>query len=68
MSKADEMFDELFYSKIHDNKRRILYKAGFSRIEFNKNMKTIYVDNINMEELQAINEKVKELRLDRRRR
>lgn len=62
MSKADEMFDEIGYEKIHDNKRRITYKNFFGKIEFYMKNKWIYTNfNIEMQELQAINEKVKEL-------
>ena len=62
MSKADEMFDELGYKKIHDNKRRIVYSNRLTRITFK--IKDQWVDinmNLDMQELQAINEKVKEL-------
>lgn len=62
MSKADEMFDELLYEKIHDNKRRITFKKTFAKIEFNLTCKWIYTDvKLDVQELQAINEKVKEL-------
>lgn len=64
MSKADEMFDEMGYEKIHNNRRRIVYKKGYlSQIEFIMKYKWIDVGNmrISIEELQAINEKVKEL-------
>lgn len=62
MSEADELFDELGYEKKHDNKRRIVYKKMFAKIEFNCVFKEIDVDfRINMQELQAINKKVEEL-------
>lgn len=64
MSKADEMFDEMGYKKIHDNRRRIVYKKRYlSQIEFIMKNKWIDVGNmrISIEELKAINEKVKEL-------
>ena len=62
MSKADEMFDELMFNKIHDNKRRVVYKQPFQRIEFNKNLQSIDVNFMfDIKTLQAINEKVKEL-------
>ena len=68
MSKADELFDELGYEKIHDNKRRIVYKSGFfEKIEFD--MKNRYINFnlgvVDMQELKAINEKCKELRVVR---
>lgn len=64
MSKADEMFDELGYEKKHDNRRHIVYKMGYlSQIEFL--IKNRWVDigdmRMSMQELQAINEKCKEL-------
>ena len=66
MSEADELFDELDYIKKHDNKRRILYKRGFDKIEFFHKYKDIAIDttvNIEelIEELKAINLKCKEL-------
>lgn len=78
MSKADEMFEALQYEKFID-KDVIKYtydKAGLKIvIQFNIKYKTItismydkdeqrhYPPEIRMQELQAINEKVKELRL-----
>lgn len=62
MSKADEIFDKLGYEKKHDNKRRITYKNRLGKIEFYQKNKWIYISfNLDMQELQAINEKVKEL-------
>ena len=62
MSKADELFDELGYEKIHDNKRRIVYKlCCFTKIEFNLKEQYVYCDCLDMQELKAINEKCKEL-------
>lgn len=64
MSKADELFDELFYEKIHDNKRRIVYKFGvFDKIEFDIKNKHINhnLGFMDMKILKAINEKCKEL-------
>ena len=67
MSKADEMLDELGYIKKHDNKRHIVYKNGLGIIEFTYRDKWVYASfHINMQELEAINEKCKELRLDKR--
>ena len=76
MSKADEMFKELGYEKQNNPKLEIKYiKNEFHIIRFWKlEQKVIKQDEqgfymgISMEELQAINLKVKELRLDRRRR
>lgn len=65
MSKGDEMFEELGYEKL---KRKyadvyIEQKIGKGQIGFNKQTKVVYPDInfINMQELQAINEKCKEL-------
>lgn len=64
MSKADELFDELGYTKKHDNRRHIVYKTVAATIEFRHKERWINVGfNIDMQELKAINEKVKELRL-----
>lgn len=64
MSKADELFDELGYEKIHDNKRRIVYKYGFiEKIEFD--MKNRYINFnlgvVDIQVLKAINKKIEEL-------
>ena len=62
MNEVDELFDELGYEKKHDNRRRIVYKKLFAKIEFNIVFKEINVDScINMQELQAINKKCQEL-------
>lgn len=72
MSKADEMFEELGYKNVRENENWIVYKGKEKDIDFNKKYKTIEVENgmeskkFNMQELQAINEKVKELRVDRK--
>lgn len=65
MNKADEMFKELGYKK---EKRKyadvyIEQKIGIGQIGFNKSAKIVYPDinYINMQVLQAINEKCKEL-------
>ena len=50
---ADEMFDELGYKKIHDNKRRIVFKIKDQWIAINMNLDIL--------ELQAINKKCQEL-------
>lgn len=64
MSKADEMFEKIGYEKFFENKDVIRYSNDNSIIiEFYNGAKgfdkSIYA--INIQELQAINEKVKEL-------
>ena len=67
MSKADEMFKELGYENVRETEYWIVYKGKEKDIDFNKKYKTIEVENgmeskkITMQELQAINEKVREL-------
>lgn len=72
MSKADEMFEKLGYEKVEDNSVNALYKSGgtilrqtitFLSDDFKTITKRAGLENgfINMQELQAINEKVKEL-------
>lgn len=63
LSEADELFDELGYVKVHDNKRRIVYKNYLGKIEFKIKDKWVDVGNMNidMQELQAINKKCEEL-------
>lgn len=59
---ADEMFEELGYEKIHDNKRRIVYSNYLARIVFK--IKDQWIDinmNLDILELQAINKKCQEL-------
>ncbi len=81
MSKADEMLNNLNYKFIKEDDYFIIYeKDDFAVykyiLTFNKKAKSVikhhkvYDDRlfVTMQELQAINEKVKELRLDRRRR
>ncbi len=78
MSKAGEMFEKLGYKlldnldKDYDNKYIVYIKKG-KTIKFKKENHKVGINDhqrnyINMQELKAINEKVKELRLDRRRR
>lgn len=78
MSKADEFFKSLGYKlldnldKDYDNKY-IVYIKKEKTIKFKKENHKVGINDqqrnyINIQELQAINEKVKELRLDRRRR
>lgn len=73
MSNADEMLSKLGYKKIIDNKTKIIYDKKDEyfdkRIVFKLADKTVQVgldtyeiEDINMQELQAINEKVKELK------
>ena len=80
MSKADKLFEELGYEKVSNirestgyvyfkrEKHSIYYE--YPKIIFHNKFKklTIQNDYLSIQELQAINLKVKELRLDRRRR
>ena len=69
MSKADEMFEELGYEKQNNPEKEIKYiKNEFHIIRFWKPSQQIVKQDeqglymgISMQELQAINEKVKEL-------
>ncbi len=69
MSKADETFEELGYEKQNNPEREIVYKKNeFHIIRFWKPSQQIIKQDeqglymgITMQELQAINEKVKEL-------
>lgn len=66
MSKDDRMFEKLGYTKeVKPNHIRYVIKYGFfipdTFIDFIKNEKRIWIDDtIDMNELQAINEKCKE--------
>lgn len=66
MSKADEMFEKLRFNK-NEGLYEIQYIARDNQITFDKRNNTIvicsddYDDKITMQELQAINEKCKEL-------
>ena len=71
--KADELFKELGYEKIRNNKDFEVYrKNDYNIIDFERDDKRFYKsarydttsDGITMQELQAINKKCKELRLD----
>ena len=73
MSKADEMFKKLGYKKKIANGNYIKYKKDDDNVYyFQKDVKTYYKSgeydgmcgDTTMQELQAINEKVKELRMD----
>ena len=77
MSKADEIWKALGYKFGYTQWGGLRLKKDDDNIFiFNKENKNFYktgeydsmCDNITIQELQAINEKVKELRLDRRRR
>ena len=80
MSKADEMFEKLGYYGVYKSDSKDGYyqydeNEKIELIVFLKDKKAVAVrydacnaPAIEMQELQAINEKVKELRLDRRRR
>lgn len=68
MSKADEMFKELGYSKLSEfgNEIKIVYRNPRGKhIQFNHLVKRVSFEGscrwIDMQELQAINEKCKEL-------
>lgn len=72
MSKADEMFKELGYEIVTENRTKIMYEREgqfFDKyIVFEIIDKHIVIElgtgestNINMQELKAINEKVREL-------
>lgn len=70
MSKADEMFKELGYVKIRDDERFIKYKKKYKNDnivmdketkDFIKNFDSEYWKAVTMQELQAINEKCREL-------
>lgn len=70
---ADELFEELGYKKIRNDKDFEVYrKNDYNIIDFERDNKRFYKsarydttsDGITMEELQAINKKCKELRLD----
>lgn len=73
MSKADEMFEKLGYNKIADNSFAITYEWQEFEIQFSLGKKTIEkafynselntynATRISMQELQAINEKCKEM-------
>ena len=71
MSKADKMLEELGYESCKSPfKSNLLYEDKYGyRIWFDTEFKEFtkengygYADNITMQELQAINEKCKELR------
>ena len=73
LETADKMFERLGYKKIRNNKDFEVYrKNDYNIIDFEKNDKRFYKsarydttsDGITMKELQAINKKVRELRLD----
>lgn len=64
MSKADEMLEKLGYKKFHENSTDVRYSnSSHEIIAFYGAVKTFDKNTypINMQELQAINEKVKEL-------
>lgn len=64
MSNADKMFKKLKYKKNFENEYNANYEhlRGMT-INFNKDDKSlsIYINYISLDELKAINEKVKEL-------
>lgn len=67
MSKADEMFEKLGYENgtghnLGDGEKYIYYEGHYNRILFYKKSKKININgSFTIQELQAINEKVKEL-------
>ena len=70
MSKADEMLKKLGYEKIEEDKRFIKYRKPFDNDyividkkakDFIKNFDSEYWKAVTMQELQAINEKCREL-------
>ena len=75
MSKADMMFEKLGYEKAIDNGNYIKYKKDDDNVYyFQKDVKTYYKSgeydgmcgDTTMQEIKAINEKCKELRMDGR--
>ena len=70
MSKADETLIDLGYEKMDLLNSEYYYNLQKNRdwIEFVNNSTIKVRADLTMQELEAINEKVKELRLDRRRR
>ena len=70
---ADEMFEKLGYKKLTGETTEVFKLSRADKnISFSKLIKRVRVfgkyDFLDINELQAINEKAKELRLDRRRR
>lgn len=66
MSEADKMLFKVGYDEKKEKLNKIIYYANLPiwkpKVEFNKRNKTIKVDHdLHIEELLAINEKVKEL-------
>ena len=74
MSKADEMFEKLGYSKIDEKRlKNIIFTDGNKKfyfnkvhkkikcVEYDKEEETLMESYFTIEELQAINQKVKEL-------
>ena len=67
MSKADEMFEKLGYENglgrnLGDGEKYIYYKGHYNNMLFYKKSKKLSINGqFNILELQAINEKVKEL-------
>ena len=65
MKTADSMFEELGYRKYYENEYEIQFRNSIWQIIFLKIPKKISISNIlTMQELKAINEKCKELRMD----
>ena len=79
MSKADEMFNKLGFTEIRNEYNYFTYgtkggKNGYIRFDTEEKIVCAYhsiyggefIRGVTMQELQAINEKVKELRMDRK--
>ena len=79
MSKADEMFNKLGFTEIRNEYNYFTYetkggKNGYIRFDTEEKIVCAYhsiyggefIRGVSMQELQAINEKVKELRMDRK--
>ena len=76
MSEADEMFEELGYRKLNKKEIQEIFKEIYADIQccYRKPIQTLVIfykdktfdiiSSKNMQELQAINEKVKELGWD----
>ena len=62
MSKADEMFEKLGYMLKYETDRLVKYSRGLDNIIFYKNVEGVYSNTTLLsKQLQAINEKCKEL-------
>ncbi len=71
MSKADKMFKELGFNMLEVYEVEVIYRSEFRQITFDLRNKLISVSDLEFmsayfsyDELQAINEKAKELRME----